>query len=222
LSKLLLVVLAFGTGSGLIAADFSGRWAGTVMNADGQTAPIYLALNQQGEAVSGSLTNEPRAIPLSDAVVRNEELRFRVSQNDGQATDYALTMVVTGNPLSERRVALDGTATSAIGRSSVSLYPVDDGSFERGGVTGPVVVHKVEPRYTEQARAAKIEGTVLLRVQVEETGMVSNDHIQVIRSLGYGLDEAAIACVRQWRFKPAFRSAYAVRTTASIEVNFRP
>ncbi|HKD07930.1 MAG TPA: energy transducer TonB [Bryobacteraceae bacterium] len=222
MSRLLLVVLAFGLGNGLIAADFSGRWAGTVVNAGGQTAPLYLALNQQGEAVSGSLINEPRAVPLSNAVVRNEELRFRVSQNDGQGTDYALTMVVSGNPLSERQVALDGTATSAVGRSTVTLYPVGAILFEQGVVTGPAVVHKVEPVYTEQARAAKIGGTVLLRVQIEETGMVSTDHIQVIRGLGYGLDEAAIECVRQWRFKPAFRSGYAVTTTASIEVNFRP
>jgi TonB family protein len=85
-----------------------------------------------------------------------------------------------------------------------------------------VLLHKVEPRDTEQARAAKVEGTVLLKVEVEETGMVSKDQIRVVRRLGYGLDEAAVECVRQWRFKPAFKNGYAAKSAASIEVNFRP
>ena len=84
-----------------------------------------------------------------------------------------------------------------------------------------VVVHKVEPRYTEQAREAKVQGTVWLKVEIEEIGMVSKDQILVVRSLGYGLDEAAVECVRQWRFKPAFKNGYAVKSAASIEVNFR-
>jgi hypothetical protein len=84
----LLLVLVFGTASGLIAADFSGRWAGTAGNADGQPDPIYLTVNLRGEAISGNLVKvEPKVIPLSSAVVRNDELHFTVIENDGQLTE---------------------------------------------------------------------------------------------------------------------------------------
>jgi len=116
---------------------------------------------------------------------------------------------------------LEGTATAAPRESSVILYPVNDNPGKDGIASAPVAVHKVEPRYTEQAREMNVQGTVLLQVEIEQTGMISKDQIRVIRGLGYGLDEAAIECVSQWLFKPGFRNGYAVRKAVSIEVNFR-
>jgi hypothetical protein len=82
----------------LAAADFSGRWAEEAVNVDGTAVPIYPTLGRQGEAISGNLIKvEPKAIPVTDAVVRNDEPRFRISENDGQSTEYALTMGVTGH-----------------------------------------------------------------------------------------------------------------------------
>jgi len=222
MSRLLLVV-ALGAATGLMGGDFSGQWAGTTVNADGQTTPIYLTLKHNGEAISGILSGvEPKGLPLSDAVVRNDELRFRVRENDAHPTEFALTMVAAGNPSFDPRVALRGTATVAAARFTVTLYPVGESLGERGAATPPSLVYKVEPRYTEQARAAKVQGAVVLKVEIEETGMLAMDQIQVVRSLGYGLDEAAADCVRQWRFQPAFRNGYAVKTAATLEVRFRP
>ncbi len=88
-----------------------------------------------------------------------------------------------------------------------------------GGVSAPVLIQKVKPEYTEQARAAKYQGTVLLYVEIGPDGVPTN--IRVQRSLGLGLDEKAIEAVKQWRFKPGAKDGTPVPVSATIEVNFR-
>jgi periplasmic protein TonB len=88
-----------------------------------------------------------------------------------------------------------------------------------GGVTAPTLIYKVEPEYSEEARKAKFQGTVILYVEVDPTGRAINP--KVIRSLGLGLDEKAIEAVRKWKFKPGYKDGKPVTVAATIEVNFR-
>jgi len=88
-----------------------------------------------------------------------------------------------------------------------------------GGVSAPTLIFKVEPEYSEEARKAKFQGTVILYVVVDEKGMPRN--LKVIRPLGLGLDEKAIEAVQKWRFKPGTKDGKPVAVAAQIEVNFR-
>jgi protein TonB len=88
-----------------------------------------------------------------------------------------------------------------------------------GGVTAPVLLYKKEPEYSEEARKAKYQGTVLLYIEVDPSGKATN--IRVQHSLGLGLDEKAIEAVRQWKFKPGYKDGKPVTVAATIEVNFR-
>jgi protein TonB len=88
-----------------------------------------------------------------------------------------------------------------------------------GGVTAPVVLFKVDPEYSEEARKAKYQGTVLLYIEVDPNGHATN--ISVLHSLGLGLDEKAIEAVRQWKFAPGRKDGRLVTVAASVEVNFR-
>jgi TonB family protein len=88
-----------------------------------------------------------------------------------------------------------------------------------GGVTAPALLYKVEPEYSEEARKAKYQGTVLLYIEVDPSGKATN--IKVARSLGLGLDEKAIDAVRKWKFKPGYKDGKPVTVAATIEVNFR-
>jgi TonB family protein len=88
-----------------------------------------------------------------------------------------------------------------------------------GGVSAPVLVFKKEPEYSEEARKAKYQGTVVLYVEVDPSGKAVN--MRVMRSLGLGLDEKAMEAVRQWKFKPGFKDGKPVTVAATIEVNFR-
>jgi TonB family protein len=88
-----------------------------------------------------------------------------------------------------------------------------------GGVTAPVVIFKKDPEYSEEARKAKYQGTVLLAIEVDPSGKATN--IRVVRSLGLGLDEKAMEAVKAWKFKPGYRNGQPVTVAATIEVNFR-
>ncbi len=82
-------------------------------------------------------------------------------------------------------------------------------------VTPPKILHKPEPQYTDEARAARIQGTVQVKGVVEENGRLTG--IAVVKSLGYRLDAKAIDCAKEWRFEPAKRygEPIAVRIVAT-------
>ena len=88
-----------------------------------------------------------------------------------------------------------------------------------GGVSAPSVLSKVEPEYSEEARKAKWQGTVVLQLVVDDMGRPQN--LKVLRSLGLGLDQKAIEAVEKWRFKPGMKDGKPVPVMATIEVNFR-
>jgi TonB family protein len=87
-----------------------------------------------------------------------------------------------------------------------------------GGVTPPTIVSRVEPQYSEDARKARYQGTVVLEAIVRKDGTC--DIIRVVRSLGFGLDENAMQALRQWRFRPGLRNGVPVDVSLNIEVNF--
>lgn len=86
------------------------------------------------------------------------------------------------------------------------------------GVTPPSLIRRVEPHYTEEARAARVSGTVVLETIVSETGEPSV--ASVVRSLGKGLDESATRAVEQWRFRPSMKDGVPVKVRLNIEVSF--
>jgi TonB family protein len=88
-----------------------------------------------------------------------------------------------------------------------------------GGVSAPIPIFKPEPPYSEEARKAKYQGTVVLMIVVDTQGNVTD--CKVVRPLGLGLDEKATETVRTWKFKPAMRNASPVPVRVIVEVSFR-
>jgi protein TonB len=88
-----------------------------------------------------------------------------------------------------------------------------------GGVSPPSILYKVEPEYSEEARKAKFQGTVLLFVIVDEKGNPRD--IKILRPLGLGLDQKAVEAVEKWKFSPGKKDGKPVPVQAQIEVNFR-
>ncbi len=89
----------------------------------------------------------------------------------------------------------------------------------RNGVTQPRVLYDPDPDYSEEARRAKFQGSVILAMVVGADGKTRN--LQVQRSVGMGLDEKAMAAVKQWRFQPATLDGRPVAVRISVEVSFR-
>jgi protein TonB len=105
----------------------------------------------------------------------------------------------------------------------------DDG--DKAGAGGPggnyanvvsqaACLHCPEPPYTDEARKAKLQGNVTLRVLIGADGRAAR--IQLVKGLGLGLDEQALQAVRSWRFVPA-RDARRepVPTWVTIETRFQ-
>jgi periplasmic protein TonB len=88
-----------------------------------------------------------------------------------------------------------------------------------GGVSAPRALQTPDPEYSEEARKAKYQGTVVLWLIVDPNGHPQN--VKVARSLGMGLDQKAIEAVRQWKFEPAMKDGRPVAVQINVEVNFR-
>jgi TonB family protein len=97
--------------------------------------------------------------------------------------------------------------------------PGGGGSNDPNRFKPPVVIVQHEPEYSQDARKAKLQGSVLLKIVVSASGQVTD--IQVLRPLGMGLDDRAIEAVRQWKFRPATLDGKPVAATATVDVSFR-
>ena len=109
-------------------------------------------------------------------------------------------------------------------RSGPGFGPYDEGEGNvfrpgQGGVTQPRPVYDPDPVYSDAARKAKYQGSVLLWLVVGPEGRPHN--IRVQRSLGMGLDEKAVAAVSTWRFQPATLNGQPVAVEVNVEVSFR-
>jgi TonB family protein len=80
------------------------------------------------------------------------------------------------------------------------------------------ILEKPRPSYTAEARRLNIEGEVLLEVVFEASGETKVG--RVIRGLGHGLDEAAMAATRQIHFRPALHDGVAIDSAAVVHVIF--
>lgn len=87
------------------------------------------------------------------------------------------------------------------------------------GMTAPTLAYKVEPQYSEDARLAKYQGTVVVSVVIGVDGTAEN--MKVVRGLGLGLDDQAMKAISQWKFNPGTVQGEPVPVMATIEVNFR-
>src|SRR5215213_6057032 len=105
-------------------------------------------------------------------------------------------------------------AVAAGAAQSETVYPPGN------GVTLPRVVKQVKADYTNEARANRIEGTVLLDVVVLAAGSVGE--VTVTRSLDtvYGLDASAVRAMKQWEFEPGVKDGKPVAVRIAVEMAF--
>ncbi len=87
------------------------------------------------------------------------------------------------------------------------------------GVTAPRLLKEVKASYTEDARRQSLEGEVVFEIVVRRDGSVGD--VQLIKGLPSGLNERAMAAVRQWRFAPATRRGQPVDVIVEVEVEFK-
>ena len=121
-----------------------------------------------------------------------------------------------------RKVAILALTLAAFGWAQDNANPGTPngrGPVSRPTIIAATVIKRVEPEYSSEARAAKLDGTLTVYVDIETSGKPSN--VQVIQGLGMGLDEKAIEAVKQWEFQPAMSAGMPVKSAQGVELSFR-
>jgi TonB family protein len=167
-------------------------------------------LNSDGEWDADALYRSAIAAADPDSIEQTIAREFYAAflKDHGRAADAAPIEAQTRAVRKTRAEALAAHTNAGDGPRRVG-----------GGVTAPSLIFKAEPQYTEEARAAKVSGTVLLKVVIDTDGGAKD--IQVMNGLGMGLDEQAVIAVSRWRFKSGMKDGVPVPVQAAIEVNFR-
>jgi TonB family protein len=122
-------------------------------------------------------------------------------------------MAQAGQTRSQGTAQVGGFDTHLVGANSPKRL------VDNGPVATPVnITYKPSPNYTEEARNLQLQGEVLLEVVFAANGQL---HVnRVVRGLGHGLDEAAIAAANKIQFKPALREGSPIDSTAVVHVVF--
>jgi TonB family protein len=169
----------------------------------------------------------PRAMTrifVPPMAVRMENPKLAVQQAMVDAPEISINASDIGDPMGKLG-PLSGGPGGPLGIGDGSGRRVGNGSgdgpisYKALGITQePKLLHSEEPEYTDEARRARHQGSVLLAIDVDVDGRVTN--VRVIRSLGLGLDEKAIAAVQKWKFRPAMAGGRPVTAPAQVQVTF--
>jgi TonB family protein len=112
-----------------------------------------------------------------------------------------------------------GVQTSGFGSQEIAQNTPHIQRVDSAPTTPVEITYKPNPVYTNEARTLKLEGEVLLEVEFAASGQL---HVnRVVRGLGRGLDEAAVAAANKMRFKPALQNGQAMDSTAIVHVVFQ-
>lgn len=80
------------------------------------------------------------------------------------------------------------------------------------------LTHRVEPDYPEEARERQLQGAVVLDIHIGQDGAVQDAKLVSGEPL---LADAAMAAVKQWRFRPRIIDGAAVEMQTTVTLNFR-
>ena len=114
----------------------------------------------------------------------------------------------------------DGVAPNGLGRGHGRRNGISTGDGPGSGVIAPRLLAQVRPRYTADAMRARIQGIAALEAVVLPDGTVGD--VRIVRTLDrtFGLDQEAVAAVKQWRFVPGTRSGRPIPVIVSVELTF--
>jgi len=162
-------------------------------------------------------TNPNPKLTIEPSILAPPDVALPQAASENYGDPLGNLGLLSGGPGSHGGLG-SGSSTGVGSDSGAGVW--GSGAYRIGGaVSAPVLLYKVEPEYSEEARKAKYQGIVVLKVVVDPTGRVVNP--EVIRSLGLGLDEKAMEAVRKWKFRPGYKDGRPVPVIAEIEVSFR-
>jgi TonB family protein len=131
-----------------------------------------------------------------------------------------LTVLVMRPSVAALATAPQQSPAAAMQSTSDTPWPPAGVYRPANGVTPPRLVKAGRPDYTADAMREKIQGSVKLEVVIKSDGTVGE--ARIVRSLDrkYGLDDAAMKSLKDYRFAPAMKDGVAVPVLVSMEISF--
>jgi len=239
----MIAIVAIG---GLVMAKSQFRSHATTFLLTNLTYPMPSAVHKNGGGGGGGdrdkLADSKGILPRFELaqmtspamVVRNEQPKLVVEPTIVGSPTLAAT-ADNGNPLSTILQPSNGAGfgggigagrSGGIGSGDGAGFGLGYGGGNGGGVyrvggsvSAPRPIYDPDPDYSDEARKAKFQGSVVLWIIVGPDGKTHD--IRVARTLGTGLDEEAIEAVREWKFQPAMLDGHPVAVQINVEVRFR-
>lgn len=231
---------------GLASVTFASYWNVSAVSEPPLNAVFVSLVPPPPPPIVKRGTNAPQAKPAAVEAPKPEVKPAGPVQPDleripdkieesAPASDVTSDLVGPGDPDGDPEGEEDGVSwgvKDGVGPSDGVPHGTGDGDHGSGpgvvddqpvrfavGMTRPAVIYQVQPRYTEAARKAGVQGAVIVDAVIDEQGRVTD--VKLLRGLPMGLDKEAVAAVRQWRFTPATLQGKPVKVYFSLTVNFR-
>jgi len=148
----------------------------------------------------------PREIPHNIRMIAEEVAPPQVNLDDMGVPGG------TGDPRSHGIINSIGNSIAAAIPPPPAPHPLRVSRMMEGNL-----IHKVQPEYPVAAKAARIQGAVVLRALISKDGGIEN-----LRVLGGHpmLVKAAMDAVSQWRYRPYYLNGEPVEVETQVTVNF--
>jgi TonB family protein len=179
--------------SAVLGANASSRGSIARSQADRQRKSVVLKASE----VEKIGTTEPRVVP---------------SETPSTHADVS----EVSPPEAFTPISKDYAAEVATALASAEMMPSASLAISRGAIPARLQ-HRVEPVYPADARRLRIEGAVVLRAAIDETG-----HVKSVALVNGNpmLANAAIAAVRQWRYSPSELNHRPTASTTDVTILF--
>ncbi|MGC2110091.1 MAG: energy transducer TonB [Candidatus Korobacteraceae bacterium] len=222
------IKLPVGTAEGLLIYKVQPIYPGLARQARVQGVVVLDALIGKDGTIQELTVESGHPMLIQAAMDAVKQWRYKPYLVDGEPVLVETKINVNfqlSNSTAEQKsgAAAAGSSSPPPPATQAGQPPPNDslsGVYRVGnGVTPPQPFYEPDPEYSDQARKARLQGTVVLWLIVDADGLPQ--HIRVQRSVGMGLDEEAIKAVKQWRFKPSMKNGEPVPVMINVEVNFR-
>jgi protein TonB len=213
-----------GAFRGVWSSDKDSSGAVLIMSLRGAAISIVAAGRFEAVGYADGSTGVALAAFPGPAASANTPVRYgvlRLERRDERALRVRFADGLDSAPTAQETWTLRSAQPEQPTEVVPALPIVNDSSRSGGGYIYveelPEAIEKTPPAYPPAARAGGVEGQVLVQALIGKDGRVRD--IRVIRSVPQ-LDAAAVACVRQWRFKPALSKGEPIEVWIAGPVKF--
>lgn len=176
-------------------------------------AEVKVVRQIQTDVLSSGQLRTPSKIPQRVQMIKEEEAPPPMA-----ATGGVVGGVPGGIPGGQAGGVIGSIISAANSAAVPKFVPVTPQRVRISqGVTKGLLIHRVEPGYPPLARAARVQGEVVLSAVIDTTGQIQN--LQLVSGHPM-LVPAALSAVKQWRYKPYLLNGQPTEVETTITVIF--